>query len=128
LKRSSGKSILGEVERLAMLGLRPDDIHTLLDLDPRSDKGFEEIVQAMKADRERGKKEVEECLAKLCAEGNREALALVEQDSRRESAAPDVKTSSARAVSSNRSLPNKPPMRARAGSSKPTARAVAHNQ
>jgi len=52
----------------------PDDIRILLDLYPRSDKECDEIEQAMKAGKERGKKEVEECLAKLCAEGNREAF------------------------------------------------------
>ena len=66
---------LGEVERLAMLGLCYGDILTNLELKPRTDNQRDAIVLAIEIGHARGMAEIEEALVTLCRQGNRSALA-----------------------------------------------------
>jgi hypothetical protein len=66
---------LGEIERLALLGLHDDDILTCTGVEPQTDEEREQIELAIEIGRARGLAEIEEALAQLCAQGNREAIA-----------------------------------------------------
>jgi hypothetical protein len=66
---------LGEVERLAILGLRYDDILICASVEPQTAKEHDQIALAIEIGRARGIAEIEEALATLCRQGNRAALA-----------------------------------------------------
>ena len=69
------KAQLGEIERLALLGLHYEDILTCTGVEPQTDEEREQIELAIGIGRARGMAEIEESLATLCRQGNRAALA-----------------------------------------------------
>jgi hypothetical protein len=69
------KAQLGEIERLALLGLHYNEILTCTGVEPQTDEEREQIELAIEIGRARGMAEIEAALASLCAQGNRAALA-----------------------------------------------------